>query len=380
MLRNVLFLARSDLARTLRHKETWIWTFVMPIVFFYFFSTIQGGPGDEADERDALVMVVPDDGGWVVDELERRLAETDFAVTRVRELEATEELPARVLRVPAGFGAAVLNGESTTLHIERAESGNAGELDRFRVSRAAYSVLADVVASVAAKEVPSREACLALGARPRSLQFDIKPAGERRTIPSGRDQSIPGTLVMFTMIVLLTSGAIGIVIDRRLGLLRRLASAPLSRVEILLGKWLGVLSLGLVQIAFSMVVGTLLFGLDWGPDLAMVALVLLFWAAFVTSLALLVASFTRTEGQVIGIGVLTSNVLAALGGCWWPIEITPRWMQQLSSCLPTGWVMNALHRLVIFQTGASGAVAALVCLASGAFVLGALAARRFRFH
>jgi ABC-type multidrug transport system permease subunit len=83
---------------------------------------------------------------------------------------------------------------------------------------------------------------------------------------------------------------------------------------------------------------------------------------------------------VIGAGVLASNVLAALGGCWWPIEVTPRWMQALASWLPTGWVMRALHELMFFESGPRGALPAILLLLAGALVLGAIAARRFRFQ
>jgi hypothetical protein len=62
----------------------------------------------------------------------------------------------------------------------------------------------------------------------------------------------------------------------------------------------------------------------------MVALVLVLasWAALAASLGLLSGSLARTEGQAVGIGVLLTNVLAALGGCWWPIEVTPPAMQR----------------------------------------------------
>jgi hypothetical protein len=33
-------------------------------------------------------------------------------------------------------------------------------------------------------------------------------------------------------------------------------------------------------------------------------------------------------------------ILAALGGCWWPIEITPPWMQSLS-------LASTAHELVL---------------------------------
>jgi hypothetical protein len=256
------------------------------------------------------------------------------------------------------------------LALERQEGGNPAELDRFRVARAAYGVLADVVATASRGDVQSAVAYHSLAQWPRSIQLDVHPAGKRREIPSGKEQAIPGTLVMFTLIVLLTSGSIGLVIERRLGLLRRLAATPLSRAEIVFGKWLGVLALGLVQVAFGIAIGTFLFGLRWGPDFPFVALVLVAWAAFVTSLAMLLSGIAQTEGQCVGVGVLASNLLAALGGCWWPIEVTPRWMQSLASWLPTGWVMNALHRLVVFQTGPSGAYVALVWLVLGALALG----------
>jgi ABC-2 type transport system permease protein len=264
--------------------------------------------------------------------------------------------------------------------LERATGGNMAELDRFRVSRAAFGVLADIVAIAARKEAHTAEAYRALAQAPRSLELEVRPAGKRQTIPTGNAQSIPGTMVMFTMVLLLTSGSGGVVLERRLGRWRRLAAAPMSRADIVLGHWIAVVGLGLVQIAYALAAGTFLFDLDWGPDLAAVAAVLVLWAAFVGSLAMLLSSLVGTEGQCVGIGVLTSNVLAALGGCWWPIEVTPRWMQELASWLPTGWVMNALHRLIVFQTGPSGAHMAMAWLALGALAMGIVAARRFRYQ
>ena len=43
MLRDALYLMRQDLRHMFRARETWLWTFLMPIVFFYFIGTITGG-------------------------------------------------------------------------------------------------------------------------------------------------------------------------------------------------------------------------------------------------------------------------------------------------------------------------------------------------
>jgi ABC-type Na+ efflux pump permease subunit len=375
-MRGAWFIAIHELRSTLRQRETWLWTFVMPIVFFYFFGAIQGDR-QRGVTKDALVLQAPPDAGFLADAIERRLGERDYAVERIA---AAPEQPAdRRVEVPSDFTARVLRGEQSVVHFASDASGSAGDFDEFRIGRAVYSVLADIVALQASEKPVTPQTLDELARMPRSLSLEVKPAGVRKEVPSGREHSIPGTLVMFTMIVLLTSGSIGVVIDRRQGLLRRLASTPMARGEIVLGRWLGILALGLVQIAFGVLVATLLFHVDWGPDPALIGVVLFGWAAFSTSLAMLLASLVSTEGQVIGAGVLASNVLAALGGCWWPIEITPGWMQRLASWLPTGWVMNALHELMFFGSGLSGALRGIALLTGGALVLGVIAARRFKF-
>jgi ABC-2 type transport system permease protein len=373
------FVAWHDLRRSLRQRETWVWSFVMPVVFFYFFGLLQGGGASDPTRPDALTLVAPG-GGVLVDELERRLVERGFEVQRVAVLDPLVAKPKRLLELPEHFSRDVLEGAPATVEFSRDGGGNSYELDRFRVARASYSVLADVIALAAAGQDVGAAGFEELRALPRTLAIDARPAGRRERVPSGREQSIPGTMVMFTMILLLMSSGMAIVVERRQGLLRRLAATPLTRLEVGAGKWLAIFGLGVVQLGYAMAVGALGFGVSWGPDAAFVVLVLLLWAAFNASLALALCALVSSEGQVVGISVLSANVLSALGGCWWPIEITPPWMQELASWLPTGWVMNALHRLMIFQTGPTGALAAAVWLVLGALGLAWFGSRRFAYE
>ena len=57
-------------------------------------------------------------------------------------------------------------------------------------------------------------------------------------------------------------------------------------------------------------------------------------------------------------------LLAPLGGCWWPIEVTPPWMQHAALLLPTGWAMDGLHKLISY-----GAAPASVAPAVGKTML-----------
>jgi ABC-type multidrug transport system permease subunit len=134
-----------------------------------------------------------------------------------------------------------------------------------------------------------------------------------------------------------------------------------------------------VQLGFGLVAGTVLFRMSWGDALPMVIVILMAWAAFNASLALLLGNIARSPAQMAGMGVLATMALAAFGGCWWPIEVTPEWAQTLALALPTGWTMDAMHRLISFGDPASAALPHALALAGGAAALGLAGVRTFRY-
>ena len=394
MWKSAWFIAKHDLATMLRQKETLFWVFPMPILFFFFIGTVTGGfgGGREDGEPDPIAVVGPENRDDVlIDALARRLEAENY---EVRLNVPEEHLPryARVLTigepldeddvpVEGEFAAGVLAGNQATLTLRRqGDDGLRTDYDTVRVGRAVYGVLADLVVFAQNGTKVTPEAFAELEAMPRALTLDTKPAGEREHIPTGYEQTIPGTMTMFCMLVLLTSGAMLLVIEREQGLLRRLAATPIPRRSIVLGKWTGKMALALVQIGFGMLAGTVLFGMDWGSSLPMVCVVLLGWAGFNASLAIVLGNLARSEGQMVGIGVIASMVLAALGGCWWPVEVSPEWMQDLAILLPTGWTMDAMHELISFGRGAASALPHTVVLFVTAWLLGWLGVRTFRYQ
>ena len=388
-MRQIWFIARSEIAYQLRARETVVWLFVMPIIFFYFIGTVTGGMSDggRPARPEPLTLVAPANAGFLVDELQRRLETQHFAVTRLQPQDPLPaEAPARRLIVPVpgdgrSFTDAVLAGDTQALRVETSTEGNAASLEQIRIQRAMYGLLADLaVAGIDTAATPTQASIAAVVAAPRLVTLEVTTAGRRRTIPSGFEQTIPGTMVMFTMLILLTGGAIQLVLERERGLLRRLASAPISRANLVAGKWVGKMLLGLVQLAFALAAGTLLFRMSWGGALPMVIVLLIAWAAFNASLALLLGNIARSSAQMAGMGVLTTMALAALGGCWWPIEVTPTWAQSFALALPTGWTMDAMHRLISFGDPASATFPHAAALFAGATVLGVAGIRTFRYQ
>ena len=317
-MRNALFIAWHDVRYQLRQSGTIVWLLVMPPIFFYFIGTVTGGFSSGFSAGTATPVVVEAEvPGFLQQQIDLRLRDNDFSPewrdtsTVVPDEQAA---PSRVLKFGDNLTDHIIAGEAVSASFDTRASSIRRDFEVIRIQRSLYTALADIAAAAAtADEGLSAAALQELNATPRIWQLETSPAGQRQKIPSGFEQAIPGILVMFTLLVLLTSGATMLVVERTQGLLRRLASAPMTRAEIVSGKWGGRMVLAIVQVGVALTIGTFLFKMDWGPNLAMVIVVLAAWAAFCASGGLLLGSIAKTEGQASGLGVLLANLLAALG-------------------------------------------------------------------
>lgn len=388
-MKNVFFIAFQDARNQLKQKSTLIWLFVMPPVFFYFIGTVTGGANTSMSGSQATpIVVVASAPGFLKDQIDLRLRDNDFIPTwysqlEDRELEGDQEQapPRRVLSIEDKLSDRVIAAEQVAVSFDTKSSALRREFEVIRVQRSLYTALGDIVVAKSEADGNLTAADLVtLNGRTRVWQLEVSPAGARQEIPSGFAQTVPGILVMFTLLILLTSGATMLVLERKHGLLRRLASAPISRAEVVSGKWGGRMLLAVVQVAAAFAVGTFLFNMDWGPDFAMIVVVLMVWAGFCASAGMLLGTLANTEQQASGLGVLFANGLAALGGCWWPIEVTPAWMQTLQNFTPTGWAMDALHKLISFQSGPASVLPQLAILLVATVILAAIATRRFQYQ
>ena len=384
-MRGGIFVAIQDARHQLRQGTTIVWVFVMPPVFFYFIGTVTSGfSSGLGGAADTPIGVYAESPGFLKEQIDLRLRDNGFAPVWYETSDTADQAeaaPSRTLRFGTSLTERIGVEESIPVVFETGATALTRDYEIIRIQRSLYTALADIVVADSLSAAPLAAADLAaLNAETRIWQLEVTPAGQRREVPSGFEQAIPGMLVMFTILVLLTTGATSLAVERNQGLLRRLASAPITRTELVAGKWGARMMLATVQVAAALAFGTWLFDMHWGPDLGMVIVVLAAWAAFCASAGLLLGSLARTEAQAAGLGLLIANALAALGGCWWPIEITPDWMQFVQKLTPTGWTMDALHKLISFEAGAAAAVPNVVALVLGTLAVGALAVNRFRYQ
>ena len=95
MLKAAWFIARRDVAYLIARRETILWVFVMPIVFFYFIGTVTAGFGGSLNQRERLAVRGANDAGFLADELIRRLEAQKYEVVRPATDEARWPEPGR---------------------------------------------------------------------------------------------------------------------------------------------------------------------------------------------------------------------------------------------------------------------------------------------
>jgi ABC-2 type transport system permease protein len=373
-VRSVALLAVHNVRLVLRERSSWVWLFIVPLVFVYFMGLAMRGPGGPEVAR-PRVQLDNRDGGFLGRTFVRELGEQGLEV--VGEGAQAE----RGVTIPADFTERVLARSQVKLHFFTVEGSDdaAGAIVEVRLMRALVAINGRLVEhAVKSGGAPPTESALdALLAEPAAVSVEASYAG-RKPRPVGFALSLPGNIVMYLFLNLLVFGGASVAHDRRSGVMRRLATSPLSRRDLVLGRLAGLELLAAAQVAVFLLAGQLLFGVDVGANLGGIVLVLLVFSWVAASLGVLVGSLARAEEKVIGLGLLIALPMAALGGCWWPIELVPRALQVAALATPTGWALAALHQLITFGSGLAGVVRPLAVLAAFGAAANLAAMRFFR--
>ncbi len=376
-------IARQELRLALADRGALLWMFLMPIVFATVFGLVLR-PSTHGDGKVRLALL-DEDQGPVALALRAELADDRLILTPITAAERTAA--SRTLIIPAGFSARLLAGEQVTLRLEKDPDGNAqavlvaqarilGAISRV-IARLAQAASHSPDASVSAEEFAQTPPL------PELITVEKRYAGQARIVPGGFAQAVPGNAVMFVMMMGLTAGTATITADRVGGRLRRLATTPLRRSAIIAGKILGRFSIAAAQVTLLILaaaLGNQVFDLGLGDRWGSVYVLLLVYALAIAPLGILIGARFTDPDRAAQVGVLASLIMAALGGCWWPLEIVPKFLQQVALLFPTGWAMSGLHEHISFGRSLLAAPLPALVLLAFAGVAAALAARVLRFE
>ncbi len=351
-------------------RSTIVFFLILPLLFTVIVgSALSGSSAASGDSRPAVAVV----------DLDRSALSQDFAqalqASKVMRVEALSQAEADrawednkaigVLVIPVGFQAAALNSQPIDLNLKAANDNRSLAVEqetRAIMEQTGGAIVAAQAAVTEAERIKpfvdeqAKRAYFNAGLKtaqnllknpPARLEATQSPATETVQAGEGFAQSSPGQLVTWVMTTLF--GVAGFLVYERInGTARRLAVMPIRNSAILGGNFAGRFALGAVQMILMVAFGALVLSVPYGNDPLALVVVLITFGLAGTAFGLLLGTFARTMSQAGGLSILFAMLFAALGGCWWPLEITPPIYQTLVKVLPSTWAMQGLTDIIVY--------------------------------
>jgi ABC-2 type transport system permease protein len=190
---------------------------------------------------------------------------------------------------------------------------------------------------------------------------------------------VPGLVgVILTMTMMLMT-ALALVRERERGTFEFLIATPVGPIEVMLGKILPYLAVGLVQVALVLALGVLLFAVPIRGSLAELALGTLPFLAAMLAMGLVVSSASRSQFQAMQLSFFFFLPSLLLSGFMFPFEAMPEAAQWIGSLLPLTHYLRIVRGIVLKGAGLASLgseVAAIGAFFAGALLLAALTFRK----
>ena len=347
-MRSVLAIATVELRRFVKDRGNIFFTFLFPLLLVVLIG-LQFSP-DASTGRVAVAGASSALRDTLVDHLEQ-----DGVTVTLGDEDGVRAQVARG-RTDAGLfideaaATAYLEGEDVTLEVvPSSDAGAQATVQRVRSAAEAVRVEQGQVTALTERGVAEAEAEAALaGAResisPPTLEVEDVNEVNRQFAGLGRfDLGAASQLLLFVFLTSLT-GSSTLIQARRNGLIARSLAAPLSTGQALLGQVLGRFAIAFFQGAYIMAATAVIFDVNWG-NIWLSLLVLAVFSLVAAGAAMLIGSLMDNEGAAVGIGVGAGLVLAALGGCMFPLEFFPDTMRTIANVTPHAWGYQAFAEI-----------------------------------
>ena len=420
-------LVRKDLLLFFGDRRAVILSFAVPIAIASFFGSIFGGSGDQSREPARIPVAVVDQDGSaiskaIVDGMQKDagLRTSTLVAADARGGVQKGDLAVAVV-IPSGFGEAagrafltrgarpevemlfdpsrtaeasmvrgVLTGHVMEAVGQQMFGGAQGralvddtlkQLDASGMPVEQRETLRTLLQS--AQRLNQSDAGASSGPPMMGIPYELRQsavvAGGVNAQYNGYAHSFAGMGIQFLLFAAIDLG-MGILLERQLGIWKRLRSAPLSRLTLLgaraaSGTVIALLTL-LVSFTFAMVV----FGVRIHGSVVGFAAVAVACSLMAATFGLLIAAIGGTPAATRGVAIFAVLIMVMLGGAWVPSFIFPAWLQQVTVVIPARWAVDGLDAMTWRGLGIEAAIVPTLALLGFAVLFAGLTLARFKWE
>ncbi len=243
-----------------------------------------------------------------------------------------------VLSIPPDFTAKLLRGEQPAILLE-------ADATDPTATGSALAAVATLPAIVAAKDLRGAAAGLSVNRPP----FEVRV--HRKYNPEGLTQYniIPGLMGVILSLTMVMMTALAITRERERGTMENLLAMPLLPLEVMSGKIVPYIAIGLVQSTIILAGARYVFDVPVMGGVSALYLSALLFIAVNLAVGITFSSLARNQLQAMQLAVFYFLPNMMLSGFMFPFRGMPGWAQAIGECLP----LTHFNRLVrgIFLKG-----------------------------
>jgi ABC-2 type transport system permease protein len=230
----------------------------------------------------------------------------------------------------------------------------------------------NVARGLAAAPLPARAGEWTRGVPTFEVLTEYNP--ERRTAV----QIVPALIGVILNMTMVIFTAVAIVRERERGNLELLITTPIRSWELMAGKLLPYVLIGLVQTTLILTVGARVFDVPINGSLVDLYLAAALFIAATLTLGLVISTFVRTQMQAFQLSFLTLLPSILLSGFVFPFDGMPRLAQYIAQVLPLTHFVEVIRGILLRGAPLRDMGLPLAKLAVFLAVTLSIATRRFR--
>jgi ABC-2 type transport system permease protein len=188
---------------------------------------------------------------------------------------------------------------------------------------------------------------------------------------------IPGLIGIILTLTMMLFTAVAVVREREHGNLELLINTPVSTTQLMIGKVVPYIAIGLIQVAIIIAVGSFLFKVPVRGSLVELYIASLVFIAANLSLGLFVSTVVKSQFQAIQITIFFLLPSILLSGFVFPFDGMPRVVQYIGEILPNTHFIRLTRGIMLRDAAITEMAGELIAL--GVFTFVAMTAAVLRF-
>lgn len=327
----------SNLKRIFKSKTNIFFMVILPVVLIIFMISINSG-----GRRFSLGIVDYDNTSFT--EILAKEIGKDSKINYLNQKDIDKSLVNfqndYIIEIPKGFTKEVINGHDKKIKGYEIDGINASSALKFNIENF-ISTSKDIGKYVKGNEKLFYNAL----EKYRDGILDVSLENmDKSPINQNNIEFCVGILI-FNMLMLGINMAPIIIKDKISRVYYRIFVSPIKPQNYTLQNLMSFFVVLIIQIIILLTFIVAILNISI-PNLKSIFLMFLIFGVFVVAYSLFISNISDNSRTVSIISRGTAIPMAMLGGCFWPVEIMPSVLQQVSKFIPVTWMMEAINKLL----------------------------------